>query len=299
MADVHPPHPQVLAELIQQLDLERLEQNLFRGSSRDLGNRSLFGGQVIGQALMAAQRTVEGRSCHSLHAYFLLPGDAAAPLVYDVDRLRDGSSFSARRVQAIQHGRPIFSMIVSFQIEESGYTHQATMPDVPPPEQLKSIAELRDAWIAAAPPISQRAVNAMNHAVAVEFKPVKPWNPLAPTIETPDQAIWFRTVAPIGDDPLLHRAMLAYASDFNLIGTATRPHGESWYSPRLLMASLDHALWFHRDFRMDDWLLYAMDSPSAAGARGFTRGQIYTRDGTLVASVAQEGLIRPVPEKKV
>jgi acyl-CoA thioesterase-2 len=137
----------------------------------------------------------------------------------------------------------------------------------------------------------------MNHAVAVEFKPVKPWNPLAPSIETPDQAIWFRAVAPLGDDPLLHRAMLAYASDFNLIGTATRPHGESWYSPRLLMASLDHALWFHRDFRMDDWLLYAMDSPSAAGARGFTRGQIYTRDGTLVASVAQEGLIRPVPDR--
>ena len=297
MADVNLAHPQVLAELIGQLDLERLEQNLFRGTSRDLGNRSLFGGQVIGQALMAAQRTVEGRSCHSLHAYFLPPGDAAAPLVYDVDRLRDGGSFSARRVQAIQHGRPIFSMIVSFQVAEEGLSHQSAMPDVPPPESLKSIAELRDAWLAAAPAISPRAVNAMNHAVAVEFKPVNPWNPLVPTVESPTQMIWFRAVALLPDDPLMHRAMLAYASDFNLIGTAVRPHGESWYSPRMQMASLDHAMWFHRDLRVDDWLLYVMDSPSAAGARGFSRGQVYARNGELVASVAQEGLIRLVTPK--
>ncbi len=294
MADVNPTHPQVLTELIQQLNLERLELNLFRGSSRDLGNKALFGGQVIGQALMAAQRTVEGRSCHSLHAYFLLPGDAAAPLVYDVDRLRDGGSFSARRVQAIQHGRPIFSMIVSFQVPEDGLNHQSTMPEVPPPEALKNIAELREQWFAEAPDMPPRAINAMNQAVAMEFRPVKPWNPLKPTTEEPNQMIWFKAVGSMEPDPLLHRAMLAYASDFNLIGTAARPHGLSWYSPTTMMASLDHALWFHREVRVDDWLLYVMDSPSAQGARGLARGQIFQRDGSLVASVAQEGLMRVV-----
>lgn len=283
---------QVLTDLLTVLDLETLEKNLFRGVSRDLGGRSVFGGQVVGQAMVAASRTVEGRVPHSLHAYFLLPGDMAAPIVYEVDRIRDGGSFSARRVQAIQHGRPILSMIASFQVPEDGLEHQAPMPDVPPPEALKPTTVLIEEWLAAAGEVHPRIRASLARHPAVDFRPVYAWNPLNPEVTLPRQAIWFRVGLALPDDAMLHRCLLAYASDFNLIGTALRPHGKSWYSPDMQVASLDHALWFHRDVRVDDWLLYAMDSPSATSARGMARGLIYDRSGRLVASVAQEGLMR-------
>jgi len=263
-----------LESLIHQLDLEPLEVNLFRGQSRDTGTRSVFGGQVIGQALVAAERTVDGRVPHSLHAYFLLPGDVGAPIVYQVDRVRDGRSFSARRVQAIQHGRPILSMIASFQKPEAGLEHAAPMPDVPFPEAL-------------AAPSESRAFG------AIEFKPVEPDDPRRPGRE-PRQAYWFRAVDRVPDDPKLHRCLLAYASDWALSGAALRPHGKTWHDEGMIVASIDHALWFHRAARIDDWLLYAMDSPSAQGARGLSRGQVYDRAGRLVASVAQEALMRDV-----
>jgi len=288
---------QVLQDLITVLDLETLEVNLFRGPSRDLGGRSVFGGQVIGQAMVAASRTVEGRTPHSLHAYFLLPGDMAAPIVYEVDRIRDGGSFSARRVQAIQHGRPILSMIASFQVPQEGLEHHAPMPEVPPPEALKSTNALVPEWLATAGEVHPRIQASLTRHPAVEFRPVYPWNPLAPEVTQPRQAIWFRIGQTLPDDPMLHRCLLAYASDFNLIGTALRPHGKSWYSPDMQVASLDHALWFHRDARVDDWLLYSMDSPSAQGTRGMARGLIYDRAGRLVASVAQEGLMRQAPSR--
>lgn len=291
--DAPRPSPETfLRELIAQLDLENLEVNLFRGSSRDLGGRSVFGGQVIGQAIVAATRTIEGRIPHSLHAYFLLPGDMNAPIVYEVDRIRDGGSFSARRVQAIQHGRPILSMIASFQVPEDGLEHQTPMPDVPPPEALQSTAELIPQWIAEAGEVHPRILASLKRAEVLEFRPVYPWSPLTPHVTEPRQAIWFRIGQNLPDDPILHACLLAYASDFNLVGTALRPHGKSWYSPDMVVASLDHALWFHRELRVDDWLLYSMDSPSSGGARGMTRGQVFDRQGRLVASVAQEGLMR-------
>lgn len=285
-----------LKDLLDQLDLETLEVNLFRGVSRDLGGRSVFGGQVVGQALVAATRTVEGRIPHSLHAYFLLPGDMEAPIVYEVDRIRDGKSFSARRIQAIQHGRPILSMIASFHVPEPGLEHAVPMPDVPPPESLKSISELKRDWFDSVPEVHPRIVESLDRPVAVEFRPVYPWNPLKPVRTEPRQAIWFKVTDPVPDDANLHRCLLAYASDFNLIGTALRPHDRSWFSPDMIVASLDHAVWFHREGRVDDWLLYAMESPSSQAARGMTRGQIFSRDGTLLASVAQEGLMRQVHE---
>jgi acyl-CoA thioesterase-2 len=280
-----------LQSVVRQLDLEALEVNLFRGQSSDLGGKSVFGGQVIGQALVAASRTVEGREAHSLHAYFLLPGDMAAPIVYQVERIRDGRSFTARRVQAIQHGQPILSMIASFQGAEPGLEHQAQMPDVPPPEKLRSIVELRAEWLAEAGPLPARAQEALRQP-ALEFRPVEPWNPFRPAVAKPVQAVWFRTVDKIADDPMLHRCLLAYASDYHLMPTALRPHGESWLGGRMVVASIDHAMWFHRGGRVDEWLLYVMDSPSAQGARGLSRGQIFDRGGRLVASVAQEGLMR-------
>ena len=265
---------ETLKQVIDLLDLELLEVNLFRGQSRDLGTRSVFGGQVIGQALVAAERTVDGRVPHSLHAYFLLPGDMAAPIVYQVERVRDGRSFSARRVQAIQHGRPILSMIASFQKDEPGLEHAAPMPEVPAPEA--------------------RAGSAPSRAFgAIEFQRAGPRQPRRPGLE-PRQAFWFRAVDRIPDAPQLHRCLLAYATDWALSGTALRPHGKRWDDQGMVIASLDHALWFHRPARVDEWLLYAMDSPSAQGARGLARGTIYDRSGRLVASVAQEALMRDV-----
>jgi len=283
-----------LSAVIRQLDLEPLEVNLFRGQSRDIGGPRVFGGQVIGQALVAAERTVDGRVPHSLHAYFLLPGDVAAPIVYQVDRVRDGRSFSARRVQAIQHGRPILSMIASFQKPEGGLEHAAPMPDVPPPDALIPSTELNERWLSEAGPVPPKIVEALRMPGPIEFRPVDPQNPLRPSPAEPRQAIWFRAVERIPDDPQLHRCILAYASDFHLMGTPLRPHGGSFWLPSMIVASIDHALWFHRPARIDEWLLYAMDSPSAQSARGLARGLIYDRGGRLVASVAQEGLMREV-----
>ncbi len=283
---------QTLHELIRLLDLEPLEVNLFRGQSADLGGPSVFGGQVIGQALAAASRTVEGREPHSLHSYFLLPGDMAAPIVYVVEQIRDGRSFSTRRVQGIQHGRPIFSMIASFQTPEKGLEHQFPPPEVPPPDSLPSFAEERERWIAEAGPVPDFLADALMRSLAIEFRPVEQGNPLRPKVGEPRQHVWFRTVEPLPDDPLLHRCILAYASDFNLIGTALRPHGTSWFGGHVVMASIDHALWFHRPSRADEWLLYAMDAPTTQGARGLARGLIYDGEGRLVASAVQEGMIR-------
>ncbi|MDR3418770.1 MAG: acyl-CoA thioesterase II [Nevskia sp.] len=284
----------VLQDLVNLLDLEALEVNMFRGQSRDLGGKSVFGGQVIGQALVAAARTVEGAEPHSLHAYFLRPGDMNLPLVYEVDRIRDGRSFSARQVSAIQHGQPILSMIASFQKPESGPEHQAPMPQVPAPETLRPQAELAEEWLRQRADVPPRLKDAMLRVLAIEFRPVTPWNPLQPEARECAQNIWFRAAGRLPDDPLLHRCVLAYASDFNLLSTALRPHAMSFLDPNNAIASIDHALWFHRDVRADDWLLYAMDSPSAQGARGLSRGLIFDRGGRLVASVVQENLMRRI-----
>lgn len=282
----------VLQDLVQLLDLETLETNLFRGQSRDLGGKSVYGGQVIGQALVAAARTVEGAVPHSLHAYFLRPGDMAQPIVYDVDRVRDGRTFTARRVQAIQNGQPILSMIASFQRPEGGLEHQMAMPDVPGPDELEYAHVLRQRWAREGGALPERVQAALTRELAIEFKPVKPWNPLKPEKREPVQHIWLRAGGTLPADPLLHTCVLAYATDFNLLSTALLPHGKTWFGPEMIVASIDHALWFHRDVRADDWLLYAMDSPTAQGARGFSRGSIFDRQGRLVCSVAQENLMR-------
>ena len=281
-----------LDDLLRLLDLEPLELNLFRGQSRDLGGKAVFGGQVIGQALVAATRTVEGRGPHSLHAYFLRPGDMARPIVYEVDRVRDGKSFSARRVQAIQGGEVLLSMICSFQVPEPGFEHQAPMPEVPPPESLRPQRDLVKEWLAAVPQVPSRIRDAFERRIAVEFRPVEPRNPLLPSVDAPRQNYWVRASGPLPDAPLLHACVLAYASDFSLLSTALRPHGVSWLTPGLAVASIDHAIWFHRPFRIDDWLLYAMDSPTAQGGRGLSRGQFFDRAGRLVVSVTQENLMR-------
>ena len=290
------PEP-VVSELIELLSLERLEDNLFRGQSRDIGTKYVFGGQVLGQALSAAQATVDGsngeRRAHSLHAYFLRAGNIEAPIVYEVDRTRDGGSFSVRRVTAIQHGRVIFFCAASFQAEEGGAEHQLSMPEVPQPEDIAPAPAVPAEVMGTLPPKVQRWLSRRG---PFEFRHVYPRDELNPPKRPPFQQVWFRLSEPVGDSPELHRALLAYASDFQLLGTATYPHGISYYQPNVQMASLDHALWFHRPFRADDWLLYSIDSPSAQGARGLARGQIFDRQGRLVASTAQEGLIRVVPD---
>lgn len=280
---------QILQDLVKVLDLEALEVNLYRGESRDLGGKSVFGGQVLGQALMAAYGTVDNLVAHSIHAYFLRPGDMQADIIYDVERLRDGRSFVARRVHAVQHGRPIFSMIVSFQILEDGLEHQFPMPSVPGPENLATQVELREQWL---PDCPEKLRSGFMRDLAIEFKPIDPGNPFRPEVRPPAQHIWFKAAGSLPDDDKLHRSVLAYASDFNLLGTALRPHGLSWFNEKMAVASLDHALWFHRPFRADDWLLYSMDSPSSSGARGISRGLIFNRQGQLVASTAQESLMR-------
>lgn len=280
----------VLRELLDLLALERIEENLYRGQSQDLGWGVVFGGQVLGQALAAAAYTVPpDRYVHSLHSYFLRPGDVSRPIVYDVDRIRDGSSFTTRRVVAIQGGRPIFSMSASFQIEEEGLTHQATAPDAPDPDTLRSEQEL-------AREMGDRLPAAIRERFLaprpIEIRPADPVNPLRPRVKPPHQMVWYRTSAPLPDDPAIHRYMLAYASDFYFLPTAMRPHGVSTAVGHMQVASIDHAMWFHRPFRMDDWVLYAMESPSASGARGLVRGQLFNREGVLIASTMQEGLIR-------
>jgi acyl-CoA thioesterase-2 len=286
---------EVVAELVDLLTLERLEENLFRGQSRDIGTKYVFGGQVLGQSLSAAQQTVDAaRSVHSIHAYFLRAGDINAPIVFDVDRARDGHSFSVRRVTAIQHGQPILVLAASFQKHEVGVEHQFHLPEVPQPEDVPVMTAPSPEVLAQLSAKMQRWLSRMG---PFEMRPVYPRDELNPSKRPPYQQVWFRLTDKIGDDPNLHRAMLAYASDFYLLGTSTFPHGISYYQANVQMASLDHALWFHRPFRIDDWLLYSLDSPSASGARGLARGSIYTRDGVLVASVAQEGLIRVLPEE--
>ena len=284
-----------VSELIELLSLERLENNLFRGQSRDIGTKYVFGGQVLGQALSAAQATLtQPRAAHSLHAYFLRAGDIEAPIVYNVDRTRDGGSFSVRRVTAIQHGQVIFFCAASFQEHEAGAEHQLSMPEVPKPEDLEPAPAVPPEKLALLPIKVQRWLD--RHG-PFEFRHVYPRDELNPPKRPPFQQVWFRLSAKVGDAPELHRALLAYASDFHLLGTATFPHGISYYQPNVLMASLDHALWFHRPFRADDWLLYSIDSPSAQDARGLARGQIFDRSGRLVASTAQEGLIRVLPDR--
>ena len=273
----------IVSELIDLLKLERLEANLFRGASRDIGTKYVFGGQVLGQALSAAQQTVpRERVVHSLHGYFLRAGDIQSPIVYQVENSRDGKSFSTRRVTAIQHGQQIFGIAASFQKPEPGVEHQMSMPDVPKPEDLEPPGEIPPATLEHVPAKLQRWLTRKG---PFEFRHVYPRDELKPPKRPPHQHVWLRLVD-------LHRAMLAYCSDFHLIGTTTFPHGISYLQDNVMMASLDHAMWFHRPFRIDDWLLYSCDSPSAQGARGLARGSFYTRDGVLVASTAQEGLIR-------
>jgi acyl-CoA thioesterase II len=281
-----------VAELTELLRLERLEDNLFRGESRDIGTRYVFGGQVLGQALSAAQQTVDPiRVVHSMHAYFLRAGDNEKAIIYEVERTRDGGSFSARRVVAVQHGQPIFVCMASFQVGESGAEHQQAIADVPQPEDLAPTRPLSPEALEAVPVKLRRW---LMRAGPFEFRHVWPRDEINSPRRPPLQHVWFRLGGPIDDDPVLHRSLLAYASDFHLIGTATLPHGISYLHPNVQMASLDHALWFHRPFRVDEWLLYSCDSPTAQGARGLARGNIHARDGRLVASTAQEGLMRLV-----
>lgn len=286
----------ILDDLVGLLQLDRIEENIFRGDSRDIGSAQVFGGQVVAQALSAAHHTVDDRVAHSLHAYFLRRGDMESPIIYEVDRSRDGGSFSVRRVVAIQHGRPIFNLAASFQKSEEGLDHQATMPEVEGPENLKNISQLLTKEITAK--IPEKLKKFLTSERPFEFRPVQPVNILKPGKLPPIRHVWIRALNSVPDDPHLHQCLLAYVSDFELLGTSLRPHGYGlpFGSGILQVASLDHAIWFHRECRVDEWLLYSSDSPNAYGARGYARGQIFKQDGKLLASVTQEGLIR-MPDK--
>ena len=278
----------VVENLLALLELEPLEVNIYRGYNRDLGTGRVFGGQVFAQALVAARRTVdEPREAHSVHGYFLRAGDLKAPIVFFVDRPRDGGSFTSRRVTAIQHGEAIFHLSASFHVAEEGLDHQGVMPEMPMPDSLRPELEVLRERVDTLPE-SLRGVLTQDRPI--DFRTIPPEH-LA-TGPYPRRAAWFRTISPLPDDQIVHQAILAYASDYGFLPTSLLAHGVSYYDPRLQIASLDHTLWMHRPFRADEWLLYVMDSPSAAGARGFVHGSVYTQDGTLVASVAQEGLIR-------
>ena len=277
-------------DLLNILDLEPLEVNLFRGRSPQVGWQRVFGGQVIGQALVAAVRTVDAsRPPHSMHAYFLLPGDPKVPIIYDVDRMRDGKSFTTRRVTARQHGQPIFSMLASFHTDEAGLEHQAKMPDVPPPESLPSEAEMREKNLPMMPDPVRRYYERER---PIELRPVEFERYLGKKFPDGRFHVWIKTTGRLPDDPAIHQCVLAYTSDMGLLDTALVPHGRTLFEKEFMAASLDHALWLHRPFRADEWLLYAQETPNLHGSRGFGRGLIFTRDGTLVASVAQEGLVR-------
>jgi acyl-CoA thioesterase-2 len=287
-------HP-VLDDLLHLLQLERIDDNIYRGESRDIGSAQVFGGQVVGQALSAAHFTVDGRVAHSLHAYFLRRGDMNAPIVYEVDRSRDGGSFSVRRVVAIQHGRPIFNLAASFQKPEAGLEHADDMPDVPGPDGLPELSDV-------APEVLERLPQKLRRFLTdkrpFQFRPVQPTRLDVAERRPPVKQVWIRAVDRLPDRTSLHQNLLAYVSDFELLGTSTLPHGLLLGRGHVQMASLDHALWFHREFRVDEWLLYSLESPNASGARGYARGQFFTRDGMLVASVAQEGLVRVLDEDK-
>ena len=278
-----------IEELLQLMELESLEVNLFRGESRDIGTSRVFGGQVLAQSIIAASRTVDEGSIHSLHSYFLRAGDAQAPIVYNVDRNRDGRSFKSRRVVAIQHGRPIFTLAASFQLEQEGLDHQFDMPDVPMPEDLSSESDVPEDRLDQVSPLLRRW---FTRTGPFDFRPTEKRDVFNPHPQVPYSNIWFRLNKKIDVPDQMHRALMAYASDFHLVGTATLPHGISFIQDDLLMASLDHGMWFHRPARVDDWLLYSCDSPSSSGGRGLARGLIYDRNGRLVASTIQEGMIR-------
>ena len=282
--------PRSAAELIDLLDLETIDLNLFRGTQPDTMLQRVFGGQVAAQALVAGNRTVEDSlTVHSLHSYFLRPGDTAVPIVYDVERIRDGRSFSTRRIVARQHGRAIYYMTASFQVAEEGLEHQDTMPAVPPPDETPDLAEL----------FRERSPEAADHwmrewaALGLKYVGDSGEGGSLPGAERPSQSrLWIRVCGDLPDDPVLHRAAFTYASDMTLLGSSLVAHGMTISDPRLQSASLDHTIWFHRRFRADEWLLYDQVSPSASGGRGLAIGRVFTQDGTLVASVAQEGLIR-------
>ncbi|MCC7003429.1 MAG: acyl-CoA thioesterase II [Gemmatimonadaceae bacterium] len=284
----------VVADFMNLLELEPLEHNIYRGTNRDVGTGRVYGGQVFAQALVAARRTVgEGRETHSVHGYFLREGDFRAPIVYFVDRPRDGRSFTSRRVTAIQHGEAIFHLSASFHIEEPGLDHQMGMPDVPAPETLTNELE---SIRARADKIPEPLRGILTQDRPLDVRPIVPADPFrAPKpgpAEDAKRQVWFKVTERIGDAPMLHQAVLAYASDYGFLPTALIPHGIGFRDPRLFIASLDHTIWFHRPFRADEWLLYSCDAPSAFGARGFVRGSVYTQSGVMVASVAQEGLMR-------
>jgi acyl-CoA thioesterase-2 len=281
-------------ELVSLLDLEPIETNIFRGRSPQIGWQRVFGGLVVAQALVAAARTVDARPPHSLHGYFILPGDPSVPIVYEVDRLRDGKSFATRRCVAVQHGRAIFSLAASFHIAEEGFDHQIAMPPVPDPESLTSDKELLERFGTMLPEPA-RAYFARERPIELRPVDLRRYIPGAqPTPIEPVQHLWMRATGRLPDDPALHRAVLAYLSDLTLLDTALVVHQRTIFDAGLQVASLDHALWFHRAFRADEWLLYAQESPTSVGARGLTRGSLFSRDGRLIASVMQEGLIRPM-----
>jgi acyl-CoA thioesterase-2 len=273
--------------LVETLALEPIEMNLFRGASVEGGGPRVFGGHVIAQALLAAYETVETRVCHSIHCYFIRPGDPKVPILYEVDRARDGGSFTTRRVTAIQHGEQIFNLAGSFQGIEPGFEHQAPLPAVPAPEGLPDAFDQMKAMIEKMPEAARRMMGRPRPIEQRQVDPRGPTDKVAPICRN-----WIRARAEIGPDQHLHQAILAYASDMGLLETGMRPHGVTWQTPGLQSASLDHAIWFHRPSNFNDWHLYAQDSPSASGARGFIRGQIFSKDGSLVASIAQEGLLR-------
>jgi len=284
-------HEAAVDRLLALLDVEALEVDLFRGVTTDPGWTRVYGGQVVAQALMAASRTVRAdRLAHSLHAYFLRPGDPAAPIVYRVERDRDGASFATRRIVAIQHGRPIFNMAASFQLAEDGFAHQAAMPKVAGPEGLHNERQLFDRRAATTPEPFRTLWGRRDRPI--EFRPVEPMDPFKPKKAKPVQHSWLRAASPLPGDPVLARCLLAYASDMTLLDTCLQPHAVSWADPRLQVASLDHAMWFHATPDLNEWHLFAQDSPRASGGRGLSRGLIYAQDGALVASVMQEALIR-------
>ncbi|EKS7812215.1 acyl-CoA thioesterase II [Edwardsiella piscicida] len=286
---------QALQQLLNLLNLEKIEQGIYRGQSEDLGLRQVFGGQVLGQALYAAKQTVDAqRQLHSFHSYFLRPGDSRMPIVYDVEVLRDGNSFSARRVNAIQHGKPIFYMTASFQSLEAGFEHQSSMPQVAGPEGLPSETDIARSLRHLIP---EAVRDTFTREQAIEMRPVTFHNPLKGDVCPPQRYVWLRANGVLPDDPRVHQYLLGYASDFNFLPTALQPHGKGFLEPGMQVATLDHSMWFHRAFRLDDWLLYAVDSPSASGARGLVRGQFFDRQGRLVASSAQEGVIRQHPAR--
>lgn len=281
---------QVLNDLLSLLSLEQIELGLFRGQSQDLGFGHVFGGQVMGQALSAAKQTVSAdRYAHSLHSYFLRAGDEKQPIVYDVEIMRDGGSFSARRVKAIQKGRPIFYMTCSFQTIEEGYEHQATMPDVPRPEGLMNQQELA---MTMRDKVPAKMLEKFMADSPIEMRLVNPGNPLAPLTSDPVRHVWLRANGIIPNDHSIQEYLLAYASDFNFLVTAAQPHGVSFLTPGIRMATIDHSMWFHRPFNMGEWILYSIESPNAGGGRGFVKGQFFDQQGRLVASATQEGLLR-------